>query len=642
MTDINQLISDAQLAQSKGNNSLALTYYQQALLQYPDELSLQIACGNLCVKLARFEEAAGHFRRILVFNKSPEARNALCYALQSLGNAADKDGRYALAEACFEEALQHQPSNAAYWYNLGNAQRELGKLEAAASSFKKSIKSNPDDADACNNLGNVQRELGQLDLAIANYKNALALNPNLHHALAHLVHQKQHICDWRGQGADSLNQQILAIRQIIKTKPDAQIPPFAFLAMPSTTAEEQKICASHYVEQNYKHLYALRGSLKFTYANQVKPKIKIGYLSADFRLHPLAFLITELIEHHDRSQFEIIAYSYGVDDKTDTRKRLEKAFDSFVDIRNLNDIEAASRINKDQIDILVDLTGYTKSSRTGIVALKPAAIHINWLGYPGTMGEFNGNKYIKSPLFDYLLADNITAPDANEFSEKLRYLPCYQPNIKRVNAQTSNKSEHDLPVDSFVFCCFNQTFKIGPNVFAIWMRLLKQAPNSVLWLLTCNKWAKANLEKEAELAGIDKNRLIFAPRTNSEAHLERQRHADLFLDTQPYNAHTTASDALWANLPVLTCLGNTFPARVAASLLHHIGLPELICESLQAYEEKALYLAQHPDELAKIKHHLMHIKETSDLFNSEKFARSLETQYHAIWQTYDQDSGAES
>jgi protein O-GlcNAc transferase len=641
MVDINQIIKDAQLAQSKGNHRLALDYFQQALLQYPNELSLQVACGNLCVKLTLFEEAAGYFRRILVVNKSPEVRNALCYALQSLGNEADKDGRFKLAEACFEEALQHQPSNAAYWYNLGNAQRELAKYKVAATSFQKSIQADPNDADTYNNLGNVQRELGQLDLAIANYQKALSINPNLHHALTHLIHQRQHICDWEGQGEDNLAAQIQKVRHLVNNVPEAKVSPFAFLAMPSTTAEEQKICACHYIEQNYNHLFDINASLNFVKNKTVKQTIKVGYLSADFRLHPLAFLITDLIEQHDRSGFEVFAYSYGIDDKTQTRKRLEKAFDHFVDIRQMNDIEAATQINQDQIDILVDLTGYTQSSRTGIVALKPASIHINWLGYPGTMGAVHKDKHGKSkPLFDYVIADPIIAPNKNEFSEAILYLPCYQPNNARAYSLVSKKSDHHLPEKSFVFCCFNQTFKIGSELFTIWMRILNQVPNSVLWLLECNQWAKGNLEKKAEQLGINKDRLIFAPRTHSEAHLERQRHADLFLDTLPYNAHTTASDALWADLPVLTCLGNTFASRVAASLLTNIGLSNLICESLTAYEDKAIYLAQHPTELAEIKADLCRNKINADLFNTKKFARSLEAQYHSVWQAHIQNINA--
>jgi len=627
MVDVNKLIKDAQTAQSTGNDTLALDYFQQALSQYPNEASLLIACGNLCMKLNHFAQAVTHFRNLLAVNKSPEVVNALCYALQAYGNQAANEGRDNIAEACFTEALQYHPKHAIFWYNLGNAQRNLGKLEAAVASFKQSIESDPNDADVYNNLGNVQRELGRLDLAIANYEKAITLDDKMHHSLAHLIHQKQHICDWRGEGKDNLEQQILTLREIVRTTPNAAIAPFAFLAMPSTTAAEQKLCANHYIAQNYQQLSALRDKLAFTYQLQSKPKLKIGYLSADFRLHPLAFLITELIESHDRTQFERYAYSYGADDKTDTRKRLVNAFDHFVDIRALNDIEAATKINQDQIDILVDLTGYTQSSRTGIAVLKPAPIQINWLGFAGTMGEFAE----QTPLFDYLLADKIIAPNQADFSEKLLYLPCYQPNNKRTYVQTSTKANHGLPNDSFVFCCFNQTFKITPDVFAVWMRLLKQVPNSVLWLLACNPWAKANLEKEAELAGVNKQRLIFAARTASEAHIERQQHADLFLDTMPYNAHTTASDALAVGLPVLTCKGDTFAASVAASLLNHIELAELVCNSLADYEEKALYFAQNSHALTQIKTELKHQVENADLFNAKKFAESLESQYHAIW-----------
>lgn len=636
MVDVNQLISNAQSAKDQGNDTLALDYFQQALSLYPNEVALLSACGNLCVKLTRYEEAAGYFRRILLFNKSPEVRNALCYALQALGNQAQLSAQYQMAAACFEEALQHQPNNSAYWYNLGNAQRELHQLSTAANSFQKAIVGNPSFADAYNNLGNIQRELGQLDLAIESYQKALSINPNLFHALSHLVHQKQHICDWHGQGDSSLMTQIKQIRHWVKTKPEAQISPFAFLAMPTTTADEQKLCASHYVEQNYRALFDLSKKQAYQQNNQPKTKINVGYLSADFRLHPLAFLITELIEHHDRARFNIHAYSYGKEDETPVRKRLIEAFDSFVDIRTMSDFEAANKINTDQIDILVDLTGFTQSSRTGIVALKPASIHINWLGYPGTMGAFNNND--NDALFDYLIADETVAPDPLEFCEKLLYLPCYQPNTKRAFSTTTNKASHHLPESSFVFCCFNQTFKITADIFAVWMRLLKKVPDSVLWLLDCNEWAKENLRKQAVSAGIDQNRLIFAPRTHSDMHLERQRHADLFLDTTPYNAHTTASDIIWAGVPIITWIGDTFPARVAASLLKQVGLSELICETLSAYEQTALALANNPSKLNELKATISAAKTQSNLFNAQQFAQQLEEQYQSVWQTYCQDT----
>jgi protein O-GlcNAc transferase len=628
MHAINQLLESARQAQLAGNIHLALEQYKQALLQHPNELNLQIVCGNLCVELGRFDEAAGHFRRILAISKNPDARNALCFALQALGNEAHGKGNFKLAEACFEEVIQHQPNNAAYWYNLGNAQRELGNPQKALYSFTQSIKLNPTDADAHNNLGNVQRELGQLENSIASYEKALTLNPNLHHALVHLVHQKQHICDW-----SELDSQIEKIRNLVNHVPEAKVSPFAFLSMPNTTASEQEICANHYVAQNYAQFFSMR-NLSFLNNH----KIRLGYLSADFRLHPLAFLITEVIENHDRYQFETYAYSYGVNDKSSARKQLEQAFDHFCDIRDLSDIDAAKKIHADQIDILIDLTGFTQSSRTGIIALKPAQITINWLGYPGTMGSIL-NKNNKLPLFDWIIADKIIVPNSENFSEKILYLPCYQPNNKRPVGNSTKKTEHELPENGFVFCSFNQTFKITKEIFSIWMRLLAQVPNSVLWLMECNKWAKINLKQKAEAEGINANRLIFAPRQPIEKHLERQIHADLFLDTLPYNAHTTASDALYMGLPVLTIIGNTFPARVSASLLSSIGLPELICLDTNQYEKMALFLALHPEELLKIKQKLINHKSSFDLFNPEKFARNLEAQLQSIWQTRKLETG---
>ena len=635
---------------NSGNEAkVALKTYQQALLRNPKDLDAQIMCGNLCVELGKFEEAAAYFRRIVRALKSNlNARNALCYCLEILGNQAQNQARYTQAEASFAEALEYQPGNAIHWYNLGNAQRDLGKLQAALFSFKQSIQFNPKDADTHNNLGNVQRELGQLDKAILSYATALKLNPNLHYALAHWVHQKQQVCDWR-----DLDIKINRLRELVKTEPNAQISPFAFLAMPNTSMQEQKQCATNYANTTFAPLLDLRKALDFQhqrlFKNQAKTKLNIGYLSADFRLHPLAFLITELIENHDKAQFETYAYSYGADDQTPTRKRLESAFDHFVDISALNDKDAASKIYHDKIDILVDLTGYTQSSRTGLVALKPAPISINWLGYPGSMGEIK-DELAGKPLFnyilvDYVLADTVIVPnlsDSNvvssntvDFSEQLLYLPCYQPNDStRPVGKTTMKSEHNLPENVFVFCCFNQSFKISAEVFAVWMRVLTQTPNSVLWLLDCNQWAKANLQAAAELAGINSNRLIFAPRVPIADHLARHAHADLFLDTLPYNAHTTASDALFMRLPLLTCMGETFAARVATSILQRINMPELITNSLQQYEQKALDIAQNPEKLIVLKQKLNAQIEQSTLFNPTQFARDLEQQYLSIWHAH--------
>ena len=635
-------------------NENALKHYRQALLHNPKDTVAQINCGNLCVEMKRYEEAAGYFRRLVrVFKTNLNVREALCYALQELGNESHAQGRYLMAEACFEEALENQPENAAYLYNLGNAQRELGKTKEALLQYQKAIRLSPNDADIYNNLGNVQRELGQLDLAIASYQKALDLNPNLYHAKVHLVHQKQHICDWQGLQAD-----IAEIRHWVNTVPQAQISPFAFLAMPTTTATEQKTCANNWLANRYTALIEHGRTLNFKYslvassAGKSK-KIRIGYLSADFRLHPLAFLISELIELHDRSQFEIIAFSYGVNDQSSARARLEKAFDEFHDIRALSEIDAAIKIHASNIDILVDLTGFTQTSRSGIAALRPAPININWLGFAGTMGETSTGEILvaeiptttasgqqggKQALFDYLLSDAFITPAeaAPDYAEKLLLLPdCYQPNDrKRPVGKTPSRESCQLASDSFVFCCFNQTFKITPEVFAVWMRLLKATPNSVLWLLDCNHWAKQNLMIEAEKLGVSAERLVFAPRIAIADHLARHEHADLFLDTLPYNAHTTCSDALWMGVPVITCADDTFAARVAGSLLSAADLTELITYTLQDYENKALYLAINPKILTEIKQKLLAEKMTSALFDTANFAKALEASYQTIWQNY--------
>lgn len=615
----------------RANNQLpeALKSFQQAVLLQPKDLDVQLNIGNTLIELNRFEEAAGYYRRVLrVFPKKDDVRIALCHCLSSLGNTAHTQGKLIQAEACFQEAILFNSRDSVLFYNLGNAQRELGKPAEAAKQYQQAIKFDPNDADIYNNLGNVQRELGQLDLAIASYEKAIAINPKLYHAKVHLVHQKQHICDWQGLDID-----IAEIRHWVNTVPSAQISPFAFLAMPTTTSTEQKLCTNNWVNNRYASLIAHAEQLNFSQTKIKAKKIKIGYLSADFRLHPLAFLISELIELHDRSQFVIIAFSYGTNDKSTTRARLEKAFDQFYDVKNLSEIEAAQKIHACDIDILIDLTGFTQTSRTGIVALHPAPISVNWLGFPGTMGGLNGKG-----LFDYILTDSFISPtdSANDYAEQLALLPnCYQPNDrKRPIGKTPIREACDLPENTFVFCCFNQTFKITPDVFSVWMRLLKAQPNSVLWLLDCNQWAKRNLIREALAQGVEADKLIFAPRVSIANHLARHVHADLFLDTLPYNAHTTCSDALWMGVPVLTNVGDTFASRVAGSLLQAADLNEFITYSLQDYENKALYFLKNPAHLLKVKEKLLSELMTAKLFDTALFAKSLETIYQSIWQKY--------
>jgi predicted O-linked N-acetylglucosamine transferase (SPINDLY family) len=359
-------------------------------------------------------------------------------------------------------------------------------------------------------------------------------------------------------------------------------------------------------------------------------RIKVGYLSADFHEHATAYLIAELIEKHDRQRFAVLGYSYGPDDSSPMRKRLVRAFDRFADLRNTSFVEASRRIAADGVDILVDLKGHTWRARTEIMALRPAAIQVGYLGYPGTMA---------APFIDYALVDDFVAPRDQEpfYSEKLVYLPgCYQVNdsTREIAARLPTRSECGLPEKGFVFCCFNNNYKITPQMFDVWMRLLLATPESVLWLLAANPVAVANLQNEAEQRGVSRRRLLFAPRCPLPEHLARHRLADLFLDTFPYNAHTTASDALWAGCPLVTIAGETFASRVAGSLLRTIGLPELITTNLHDYEQLALGLAREEKLLADLRGKLQTQRLASGLFDGTRFARRVEHAFEEMYRNY--------
>ena len=586
-----------------------------AIQTTPNDPSLHYELGGLY--LANHETQAA----LLAYQQALALAPNHPQILLQLGNTESAAQRFTQAAEYFKQCIHVQPNNAGAHYNLGNAYIALGDANQAVMHFKQALKHEPKDADTYNNMGNALRDLGRLDEAIACYQQALTIQPNMHHALTHLIHQKQHICDWDGLDAD-----IARLRNVLQHDVHAQIAPFALLAMPNTTAEEQLKCASQWAQQQYEHLQMLpQRQINRARTNANNTKIKVAYLSADFRLHPLAFLISELLVCHNRDKFEVYAYSYGPDDGSVERQQIAANVDHFVDIRQWSDPQTANQMQTEGIDILVDLTGYTKHTRTGIVALKPAPISINWLGYPGTMGQTQ-----EGSLFDYILVDKIITPNPEHFSEQCLYLTCYQPNnAQRLVSPTPSKSSLGLPEDAFVFCSFNQTFKITETMFSIWMQLLKQVSNSVLWLLDCNRWAKANLLKSAVKAGVDPQRIVFAPRVPIEAHLARHAHADLFLDTSPYNAHTTASDALWMDVPVLTCMGDIFPSRVAASLLNTLQLETLVTHDLKAYAERACMLANSRAMLNDIKMQLQSRK--SQLFNPKGFVQGLETAYIHVY-----------
>jgi len=435
--------------------------------------------------------------------------------------------------------------------------------------------------------------------------------------------ESRDMCEWSGLAG--LRE---GFRAQLARGDRGKVSPFLLLAMAGVSASEQRGCSDLWMKDRLAAAAADRAALAFTFDIAERPKIRIGYLSCDFQEHATALLLIEMFEAHDRARFELFAYSYGADDGKPMRPRLEATFDHFVDIEALSNIDAARAIHADGIDILIDLKGYTLHTRTAILMFGPAPVQVNFLGYPGTLG---------GSICDYIVTDPfLTALSSSEdYSESFAYLPnTYQPHGRKARIGTApTRAEAGLPEEGFVFCCFNQAYKITPDMFDIWCRLLIEVPGSVLWLLK-NKKAEGNLKNEALWRGVTSDRLVFAKDLPQIEHLGRLQLADLVLDTLPYNAHTTASDALWASVPLVTCAGATFPSRVAGSILRAIGLDELIAPDLDGYFDFAYALATDPDRLASVKAKLAANRLTTPLFDIEAYTRDLEGLFETMWRRY--------
>ena len=502
------------------------------------------------------------------------------------------------------------------WVNYGVALERSDRHLDAVSPLMRALSLKPDGFEAYILLCNVFDRLKMYEEAVEVLRTAVALRPGWPAGLAGIVHHALHACNWRTLDADL---QALAAR--LDEPGPYDLNPFMFLSFGADGATQRRMFADH---------MALRfGGITPLptppHARSDGARVRIGYLSNDFQLHATALLIAQVLERHARDQVEVFLYSYGVDDRSAMRDRLKVAADRFVDISGMSDLEAAQRIRADGVEVLVDLKGYTLNARTAIMALRPAPVQVAWLGFPGTMA---------APFIDYAIADPVVLPPecAEEFSEHIAWLPdCYQPNDRaREIGPTPTRAACGLPETGFVFSCFNHTYKIRPQTFDIWCRLMHAVPGSVLWLLASNPQAQANLKREAQARGIEPTRVIFAPVLSPRDHLGRLAHADLFLDTAPINAHTTASDALWAGVPVLTRQGDTFVSRVAASLLHAVGLPELVAPDEQAYERIALEMATDPDRLRALRARLWQNRETAPLFDSARMAGELDALYRRM------------
>jgi predicted O-linked N-acetylglucosamine transferase (SPINDLY family) len=487
----------------------------------------------------------------------------------------------------------------------------MDRLEEAWASFRRALECDPNRFGAAFNSGTVLLKLERYDEAFAAFEKAASLAPGQPHVLGGLAAAVLGGCDLE-RWEDLQARVTAAVRD--KT---AVIVPLDFLAFCDDGALRRRCSEIFVADRVPRPVVPLHAGRSYSH-----DRIRIAYLSADFRQHATAELIAGLIEAHDRTQFEIGAVSFGRDDGSALRSRLVAAFDWFEDVQLKSDAEAAHWLAEREIDIAVDLKGHTQDSRPGILAFRPCPVQVSYLGYPGTIGAL---------WIDFILADARVLPfDRQDFySEKIVHLPhCYQVNdATRAIGETPSRAEAGLPPEGFVFCCFNAAWKITPAMFDIWMRLLTAVPGSILWLLDDNLVAKRNLAAAAAARGVDPARLIFAPRLPSAAHLARHRLADLFLDTLPYNAHTTASDALWAGLPVLTCQGSQFDGRVAASLLETIGLPELVAHSNNDYERLAVSLARDPARLRDLRARLQVRVRTSPLYDTDRVRRSLEKAY---------------
>jgi protein O-GlcNAc transferase len=626
----------------------AVASYDQALALKPDSAETYSNRGNALRELRRFEEAFANCDRAIALDPGHIG------AWVNRGNALQELKRFDEALASYNRAISLDPEHAAAFYNRASTLRELRKLDEALADCDRAIALKPDYADAFNNRGAVLADLEHYDEAVASYNQAIALKPdyadafnNRSNAFADLkrfdealascsqavllapdhkfafgglVNCAMKLCDWNRW--DELSSELC--RHVTERK--SCVSPLVLLGC-NDDAALHLACAQNYVLERFNAIPPRLGSRAILRHD----KIRVAYLSGDFRRHPVAYLVAELFERHDRSCFEVIGVSFGPDDGSDMRSRLAAGFDQFIDVRMQSDQDVARLINELRVDIIVDLSGHTRYSCLGTLAFRPAPIQVAYLGFPGTTG---------TDFIDYIIGDAIVLPFDQQpyYTEHIVHLPdCYQVNDRKrtIASRTPRREEFSLPAQGIVFCCFNNTWKITPLIFDVWMRLLRKVAGSVLWLRRDSQHAEQNLCKEAAARGIDPARLVFADHLpHYSDHLARHCLADLFLDTLPFNAHTTASDALWAGLPVLTCRGKAFAGRVAASLLTAVGLPELLTDSLEDYEALALRFATDPLLRSGLRERLRKNRLECSLFDTDRFCRHIEAAYTTMWELW--------
>lgn len=604
----------------------------------------------------RIQKAEKIYKKIL--KADPRCTSALYY----LYLIALRDGKVRVAIDCLHKAIKNEPQNAKFYYMLGNLHLDLRQFDNAVSCYKKALDREPDFVSAYYNMGIALHDLGRLDEAISSYQQAIQLKPDLHapyynlglvledqgkledsisyhekalqlkfdyfQALSHLVLNLQATCNWK-RLEDLRNQLSLLTDEALKNGVLPPEQPFYSLyrvADPSRNFAVAKSWSDNISNSiaSFKNLFPPRVQ------RTPKEQIIIGYLSNDFRDHPVSHLINGLFRLHNRNGFHVLCYSYGEDDGSVYRRRIEEDCDRFIDLRELDDFSAAKRICDDKVDILVDLMGHTSGSRLTICAFRPAPIQVSYLGFLGTTG---------ADFLDYIITDRIVTPEdqASFYSENFVYMPhCYQVNdhTQAILNKDFTKEDFGLPEAGFVFCSFNNSYKIEPVMFDIWMKILRQVSESVLWLQQRNETAAKNLRQEAEARGVKPERLIFSGKLPLDQHLARLTIADLALDTRIYNGGATTSNALWAGVPVITLQGSHFVSRMSSSSLTAIGMSELITHSLEEYETFALRLAHNPDELEAIRQRLAKNRLRKPLFDTPRFVKNLEKAYKEMWDIF--------
>jgi len=548
-------------------------------------------------------------------------------ALNIIGIVTGLQNNYIEAINFFKKAQQIRPDNNLINFNLGKAFSESGKDLEAIKYYKIAIKLDKNHLGSWINFGISLHQLKRYDEALSHYDQAIKLKPDYQYLFGKLLHVKMLMCNWQNFKTNVTSLSL----QINENKKSS--PCFPVLALIDSSSIQRK-SSEVWVNDNY----PFNSSLGPIFKSGHRDKIKIGYYSSDFKEHPVAYLLAELLELHDKNQFELFGFYFGPTVSSAIHKRVSSSFNQFIDVGLKTDKDIALMSREMGIDIAVNLNGFTALARPDIFSFRAAPIQVNYLGYPSTSG---------AEYMDYIIADRIIIPTESQkyYSEKVVYLPnSYQVNDRKndianniFNKNMFTKKELNLPEKSFVFCCFNNSYKITPSTFDGWMRILKAVKGSVLWLLEDSPVARLNLLKEAEARGLNPDRLVFAKRMNLTEHLARHKVADLFLDTLPYNAHTTASDALWAGLPVLTCKGESFASRVAASLLNAIELPELITTTQEQYETTAIDLANNPEKLKAIKYKLESNRSTTALFDTPLYNKHIQAAYRQMYERYQAD-----